>query len=601
MQATIQSRDNLDHVTDCKLPADHTLPRPKAGSSLVRLATLVMLAIALRSFGGSLSVTSSLVPTGSVVNLTTLGALDWVHWGLNTEFAYDRKASVPPQLTVFAPTLGTLGSGPYQYSDNLNAYSWYDGLPNTIVTNTTTGIYVLAKGSGFQITAPADTTLRRLRIYVGSFGAQGELDASLSDNSASAYSDSSVDNDTNSPATVYTLTYAANSPGQTLTVTFAVKREHPNTDGNVTLQAATLAYAISNNPPSATLTNPINNSTFSIPTNISLSAIASDSDGIVSKVEFFQGNTKLGESTNAPYIFTWSNAPVGDFLLRAVATDNGGLSYTSRPVEIFVNGTGGALNGTASLAPIGGLDLTAEGTSDWAHWGLSFSNQFDHKTNVSSQIPNYNAIGTNSAQQFSGYSTVFNWTDGAPTISASTDTGISVPGLLNGFDFTVPAGTYPKTLKIYVGLYAAQGNFQAFLSDLSAPAYTDASLTSLYGNVDGMYALTFSSPASNATLRVRYTCAALYDSAFGNVTLEAATLTASPPPQPVTLLYPGISAGLFTFSFNTETNRTYFVEWSDSLLPGSWQPLTNMLGTGNALWITDPLTPRHNFYRVRIQ
>ena len=33
---------------------------------------------------------------------------------------------------------------------------------------------------------------------------------------------------------------------------------------------------------------------------------ASDSDGTVAKVEFFNGTTKLGQDTTAPYGFTWS-------------------------------------------------------------------------------------------------------------------------------------------------------------------------------------------------------------------------------------------------------------------------------------------------------
>src|SRR5205823_6855734 len=149
-----------------------------------------------------------------------------------------------------------------------------------------------------------------------------------------------------------------------------------------------LSYASSNNPPSATLTSPAANSIFSSPTNIALAALASDSDGTISKVEFFQGTTKLGQSTGPNYSFTWTNAPAGDHLLTAVATDNAGLSYTSKPVEIFINTNGGALIGSVASVPYE-VDLTAAGNLDWAHWGFGGSDGFDHKSGVAQQISNF--------------------------------------------------------------------------------------------------------------------------------------------------------------------------------------------------------------------
>ena len=47
------------------------------------------------------------------------------------------------------------------------------------------------------------------------------------------------------------------------------------------------------------------------PANITINANASDSDGTVSKVEFFNGATKLGESLDAPYSFAWNNVAAG--------------------------------------------------------------------------------------------------------------------------------------------------------------------------------------------------------------------------------------------------------------------------------------------------
>ena len=63
--------------------------------------------------------------------------------------------------------------------------------------------------------------------------------------------------------------------------------------------AATISKLVNitvNQPPSVTLTT--SSPPFTAGATIQLSATAADSDGTVSKVEFFQGATKLGEDTS---------------------------------------------------------------------------------------------------------------------------------------------------------------------------------------------------------------------------------------------------------------------------------------------------------------
>src|SRR5262249_29064340 len=67
-----------------------------------------------------------------------------------------------------------------------------------------------------------------------------------------------------------------------------------------------------------------------------LRANASDNDGTVAQVEFYESGTKLGQATNTPYTLTISNIPVGTYVYRAVATDNIGLRGTSAPVVLNV-------------------------------------------------------------------------------------------------------------------------------------------------------------------------------------------------------------------------------------------------------------------------
>ena len=93
-----------------------------------------------------------------------------------------------------------------------------------------------------------------------------------------------------------------------------------------------------NQPPTVSLTAPANNASYAAPATITLQASAADSDGTVSKVEFFSGATKLGEASQAPYSFTWSSVAAGTYSITARATDNAAGATTSSAVAVVVNG-----------------------------------------------------------------------------------------------------------------------------------------------------------------------------------------------------------------------------------------------------------------------
>jgi hypothetical protein len=109
------------------------------------------------------------------------------------------------------------------------------------------------------------------------------------------------------------------------------------TGGLASRQTITSFIFALNNPAQITLIAPADGAVFTAPTNIVLSASASDPDGSISKVEFFRGATKLGETNNAPYQFTWSNVPAGLYSVTAKATDDSGAPTTSAPIHITVN------------------------------------------------------------------------------------------------------------------------------------------------------------------------------------------------------------------------------------------------------------------------
>lgn len=92
-----------------------------------------------------------------------------------------------------------------------------------------------------------------------------------------------------------------------------------------------------NNPPSVNITSPSTGATFTAPANITISANASDSDGSITKVEFYSGSTKLGEDTSSPFNFIWNNVSAGSYTITAKATDNSGAATTSTGISITVN------------------------------------------------------------------------------------------------------------------------------------------------------------------------------------------------------------------------------------------------------------------------
>jgi subtilisin family serine protease len=89
-------------------------------------------------------------------------------------------------------------------------------------------------------------------------------------------------------------------------------------------------------PPSVSLVSPAAGATYTAPATIALSANASDIDGTVTQVSFYNGASLIGTDLTPPYTLSWTNVPGGSYRLTAVASDNGGVSATSIPVNITV-------------------------------------------------------------------------------------------------------------------------------------------------------------------------------------------------------------------------------------------------------------------------
>ena len=120
--------------------------------------------------------------------------------------------------------------------------------------------------------------------------------------------------------------------------------------------------AAANAAPTVSLTAPANGSTYSAPATIMVGADASDTDGMIARVDFYQGTTLLGSDTTSPYSFTWSGAPAGTYSLTARATDDDGATATSAARTVTVNPPANQPPSAALTAPANGATFTAPAT-----------------------------------------------------------------------------------------------------------------------------------------------------------------------------------------------------------------------------------------------
>ena len=171
------------------------------------------------------------------------------------------------------------------------------------------------KGTNITISATAASTtgtVSKVEFYQGT--------TKLGEDTTSPYTYTWVD----APVGTYSLTAKA-TDSEALVATSTAVSISVNSDTNTA--------------PTATITSPSNNATFTVGGGITITANATDTNGSITKVEFFQGATKLGEDTTSPYSFAWTGATAGTYTLTVKATDNAAAVATSAPVTIKVNAT----------------------------------------------------------------------------------------------------------------------------------------------------------------------------------------------------------------------------------------------------------------------
>lgn len=276
----------------------------------------------------------------TTVDLSAVGNADWAHWGLTGANSFNHRSGVTQQISNFVP----LGTGTIQqFTENPSTYSWSDGTPTVAASTTDTGVYTIGPNNGFQITVPADTTQRSLKLYVGVSAATGKLEASISDGSAPTYVDTSLVNTSATSVAVYTLNYQAGTSGQTLTVKWTVQTAH-NIWGNVTLQAASLVNAAPADNIAPTVNIQGLKHYVRVSNQVPVTVQSSDNLGI-DRVELYVDGSLLSTRNVVPNIpdalitFNWNTTTLsnGKHLLQARSFDSSGNSRTASLAVVTLN------------------------------------------------------------------------------------------------------------------------------------------------------------------------------------------------------------------------------------------------------------------------
>jgi glucose/arabinose dehydrogenase len=212
-------------------------------------------------------------------------------------------------------------------------------------------------------------------------------------------------------------------------------------------------------PPAVAIDSPTNGASFAAPATIDITATASDSDGSVTNVSFFEGATFLGQTNNTPYTVT-ATFDAGTHALIAVASDNAGQFTTSSVVHIEVSVTNSTLSITMTNPP----DNSVFGNTDSVLIGADVSDTQGSVTNVSF------FVGTRLLRSLS--STPYSFSTGPFTFALGLHTLTAVA--LDNIGSAATSAPVHLTIARYTP-EVTNGAFSVFLlpiaTNMSAPLY----------------------------------------------------------------------------------------------------------------------------------
>jgi hypothetical protein len=245
-------------------------------------------------------------------------------------------------------------------------------------------------------------------------------------------------------------------------------------------------------------------------------------------------------STDGPNKGQWT-AVEGTHLLKCVLDDINRLPGENKDNNVrdktIVIGAPpkGELLGATQAAPAG-VDLSAEGTLDWVHWGLADKTSLNRKAGAHLLDEKLAKQGSGYCDRSPGCSISIAWTGGAPTAQAKdSHTGLWWNGPGTSQSFTAAADTTERILRVYVsGIEGAAGTLTATLSDDSAPPYVSSTWNgnqapawaAVPGGFSAVYTIRYHAASADQKLTVDWKLKSEPNQFLGQARLQAATLAA---------------------------------------------------------------------------
>jgi hypothetical protein len=168
------------------------------------------------------------------------------------------------------------------------------------------------------------------------------------------------------------------------------------------------------------------------------------------------------------------------------------------------------------------VDLAAEGTVDWVHWGEQ--GRFSLERDRGGDFAILEGTPGEPRRRHTASPERFAWEGGEPmAASGGVSSGIRTCGAGKGFTLTAPATTGSNTLKLYVGAINARGSLRLQLST-GGKAYTDAFESRGESMATTTYVVSYRA-SGTGKISIKWITDAAFDEDCGGVALQAATLS----------------------------------------------------------------------------
>ncbi|RAO59811.1 hypothetical protein LUPAC06_01960 [Micromonospora saelicesensis] len=168
----------------------------------------------------------------AIVDLTAVGARDWVHWGERGGRSTNRKRSGSGEIID--------GGGPGRrvgWDGNQEYVRWTDGTPERSTNGSSNGVYACGTGNGFSLAVAGSGEPRTVQLYGGIWMARGRLEARLS--TGGPASTVRLEDPYTSQSAQFTIRFTV-PKGARLLLNWTVEKVFTSHCGNVGLQAVTV-------------------------------------------------------------------------------------------------------------------------------------------------------------------------------------------------------------------------------------------------------------------------------------------------------------------------------------------------------------------------